>query len=282
MDGRLGYETLRVQKFFRHWRSRGSWPIVVAAALFGPQIVLAADNALVRHMTAMTARLGAREQMTLAQIPELDRRLLALRAYLRAGSDLDSRWSWTDDEIREYVRSREYRQLLSELDRVRDEFERRNPGYSLYVNTQVRSLDVQLERWNSNPRVGKTAANLAAAVNASIASASEPTAASLERFRHLLANWRPHPVAPLAAPGLSAHGRMRAVDFAVVRNGQFVAATSVASVARDWEAPGWDRKLKEAIVAAGARFEGPLKSPNEPWHYEYRSHEEQLNAANVR
>jgi hypothetical protein len=270
-----------VPKFLQHCRRR-SWAIVLAACLGVPQVGAASDHALTRHMNAMTSMLGAREQLTLEQIPDLNRRLLALRAYVRAGEDLQSRWSWSNDEIREYQRSREYQRLLTELDRVRIEFERRNPGYTLYVNTQVRSLDLQLERWNSNPRVGKTADNLGAAVRAALAGGSEPTAASLERFRQLLATWRPHPVAPLAAPGLSSHGRMRAVDFAIMRNGRLVASTSVATVGREWEAPGWDRKLKEAIVAAGTRFEGPLKSPNEPWHYEYLAVEEQLNAANVR
>jgi hypothetical protein len=63
---------------------------------------------------------------------------------------------------------------------------------------------------------------------------------------------------------------MRAVDFQIMREGRIVAATEVAAVARAWEAPGWDDKLKQAIVASGTRFEGPLKSPNEPWHYEYK------------
>jgi hypothetical protein len=62
---------------------------------------------------------------------------------------------------------------------------------------------------------------------------------------------------------------MRAIDFVIMREGRIVAATDLSSVARQWETPGWDRKLKAAIAASGARFEGPLKSPNEPWHYEY-------------
>jgi len=231
----------------------------------------AGEAALANHLTAVAATFGPRERATLDKIPALDRRLLALRAYVRAGASIESRWSWTDEEIRAYERSEEYRQLLADLDRVRQAFERQNPSYTLYANTQVRSLDVQIERWNSNPRVGRTAAALLTSVRAAMARApDQPSARSIETFRRLLIDWRPAPAAPLAAPGLSAHGRMRAVDFQIMREGRIVAATEVAAVARAWEAPGWDDKLKQAIVASGTRFEGPLKSPNEPWHYEYK------------
>jgi hypothetical protein len=231
----------------------------------------AGESALASHLTAVAATLGTRERATLAAIPELDRRLLALRAYVRAGSTVGARWSWTDEEIRTYERSDEYRRLLADLERVRAEFERRNPGYTLYANTEVRSFDVQLERWNSNPRVGKTAAALLEAARANLVrSSEEPNATSIESFRRFLTSWRPAPAAPLAAPGLSAHGRMRAVDFQIMRAGRIVAATEIAAVARDWEAAGWARKLEQAIVASRTHFEGPLKSPNEPWHYEYK------------
>lgn len=232
----------------------------------------AGESALANHLTAIAATLGARERAVLSQIPELDRRLLALRAYVRAGADLDARWSWTQEEILRYERSAEYRRLLDDLDRVRVEFERRYPGYSLYANTQVRSLDVQLQRWNENAGVGRTAASLRRAAHAVLADAPDrPHAGSIDRFKRFLLDWRPSPAAaPLAAPGLSAHGRMRAVDFQIVHEGRVVATTQVAAIAREWEATGWNRKLKQAIVASGVGFEGPLQSPNEPWHYEYR------------
>jgi hypothetical protein len=231
----------------------------------------AGDAALANHVAAVAATLGPRERAALVKITALDRRLLALRAYVRAGVNIDSRWSWTDEEIRAYERSGEYRQLLADLDRVRVEFERQNPSYTLYANTRVRSLDVQLERWNSNPRVGKTASGLLAAARTSMARGPDaPSARSIEGFKRFLSEWRPSPAAPLAAPGLSAHGRMRAVDFQIMRGGRLVAATEVDAVARAWETPGWGRKLKRAVVASGMRFAGPLQSPNEPWHYEYK------------
>jgi hypothetical protein len=232
------------------------------------------EVSLVEHLNAVSRTLNPPVQATLEQIPALDRRLLALRAYVRAGSTVESRWSWTKDEIRTYQGSDDYRQLIEDLAKVSETFERQNPGYTLFANTEVRSLDVQIERWNSNPRVGTTAANLRAATLGMLERAPvRPSAASLQEFKSFLASWRPSPVSPLAAPGLSMHGRMRAVDFQIMRNGRIVAATEVGAVASQWEAPGWARKLKQAVVSAGVGFEGPLKSPNEPWHYEYKGRE---------
>jgi hypothetical protein len=231
----------------------------------------ASSSRLDMYVDALTSTLSARERNTLQQIPELDRRLLALRAYVRAGANLDSRWSWTQAEIERYTASEEYQRLLADIERVQRAFERSNPGYTLYANRDVRSLDTQIERWNSNRGVKTTARNLQALVMLKLTELpDQPNALGLEMFRELLSSWRPTPVSPLAAPGLSLHGRMRAIDFQIMRNGQVVAATDVGAVAREWQATGWSRKLKQAIVASGSRFEGPLASPNEPWHYEYR------------
>ena len=79
---------------------------------------------------------------------------------------------------------------------------------------------------------------------------------------------RPVPTAPpLAAPGLSLHGRSRAIDFQIMRNGRIIAPTEVAKARSVWEKQGWARRL--AAVMRDTRFVGPLQSPNEPWHYEY-------------
>ncbi|HZB46856.1 MAG TPA: hypothetical protein VE360_16485, partial [Pyrinomonadaceae bacterium] len=68
----------------------------------------------------------------------------------------------------------------------------------------------------------------------------------------------------------SPHGRSRAFDFQVVRGNQLIAGTSAASAAGAWDGAGWTGRLQEAVRDAGARFAGPLASPREPWHYEYR------------
>jgi hypothetical protein len=66
---------------------------------------------------------------------------------------------------------------------------------------------------------------------------------------------------------LSLHGRSRAIDFQIVRNGRIIAPTEVAKVRSVWEEQGWARRLAAAM--RDTRFAGPLQSPNEPWHYEY-------------
>ena len=208
----------------------------------------------------------------LEKIDGAPRKLLAARSYARAGQRLSERWSWSDAEIEAFQRTREYQALLSEIDRVRAAFEIQNPGYSLGVNTQPRSLDVQLVRWNENAGVGRVAQQLYADAISNLASdkyPAKPTPAATERFAAFLGAWRPREAAPLAAPGLSRHGRLRAIDFHVEKDGRIVASTQIADVRSVWEAQGWSGKLRRAV--AGTRFVGPLKSPNEPWHYEYPS-----------
>ena len=94
------------------------------------------------------------------------------------------------------------------------------------------------------------------------------------RGRWWLAAIRPgpgDPPSPLAAPGLSMHGQSRAIDFQIMKGGRIVAATEVGAVEREWDAAGWTRKLRQAVLAASPRFKGPLAAPDEPWHYEYRA-----------
>ena len=98
----------------------------------------------------------------------------------------------------------------------------------------------------------------------------QPNGAALERFERILKEMRPSPPSPLAAPGLSMHGQSRAIDFQIMKSGRIVAATEVGAVAREWDAAGWTRRLKQAVFAASPRFKGPLTAPDEPWHYEYR------------
>lgn len=249
-------------------RSSASAALLIALCLSG---VANADEVTDRYAAALNRRLAQNERDTLDKIPIADRRLLALRAYLRAGRNLRDRWSWTDAQIRSYEQSAEYQQLRADIAAIVAEFERRNPGYTLYANTQVRSLDVQLERWNSNPRVGVTAKNLERDAESAAAKLPvQPTDAALTRFEAFLKGWPPSPTSPLAAPGLSLHGQSRAIDFQIMKDGKIVAATEVNAVARQWDAPGWTLKLKDAVTAASKRFAGPLPAPNEPWHYEYK------------
>jgi hypothetical protein len=245
--------------------------IGIALQLAHPTTARASGNERIeRYVDAVRTTLGEHERAALARMPDPSRRLLALRAYVRSGTNLKSRWSWTDEQIRAYETSTEYEQLRAAIAAITREFERRNPGYTLYANTQVRSLDTQVERWNSNPGVARTAQRLYQATDNALAELpQQPDNEAVLRFQSFLRAWQPSPTAPLAAPGLSMHGQSRAIDFQIMKDGKIVAATEVGAVPRQWEATGWSRKLKQAISAASPRFKGPLAAPNEPWHYEY-------------
>jgi hypothetical protein len=243
--------------------------VLIACLAAGP--ALASSESLNEYLLAATHDLPPVAKEALQRVGDPPRQLLALRGYVRAGQQLTARWSWSSQEIRAYEAGDEYRELLAEIDTVRDRFEAQNPGYSLYANTTARSFDLQLQRWNSNRSVGVIAGRLRQAALRELSAdayPAHPDARATVRFTNFLREWRPTPAAaPLAVPGLSLHGRSRAIDFQIVRNGRIIAPAEVAKVRSVWEEQGWSRRLATAM--RGAHFAGPLQSPNEPWHYEY-------------
>ena len=246
--------------------------VATVALLLAPlQIVLASSDAVLdQYLQHVAASLPEKTAAALMSIDGTPRRLLAARGYLRAGENLRERWSWSKDQIEAHTRSSEYRALLSETEKVRARFESQNPGYTLYANTEARSLELQIDRFNTNKSVGRVAASLHQHALAEIgkpAYTSPDDADAVEHFKRFLTRWRPPTAAPLAAPGISRHGQLRAIDFQIMRDGAIVAPTETASVRRNWDAPGWTDKLRAAIE--GSKFRGPLQSPYEPWHYEY-------------
>jgi hypothetical protein len=246
--------------------------VAILALLLAPlrMSVASTDDALDKYLQQIAAGLPESTAATLNRIDGAPRRLLAARAYLRAGDTLRSRWSWTTAEIQDHTRSPEYRALMDETGRVRRRFEAQNPGYTLYANTEARSLEQQISRFNTNNSVGRVAATLHRQALTELARPgyeSVDQADDVERFKRFLADWRPPTAAPLAAPGISRHGRLRAIDFQIMKGAAIVAATETATVKRNWDAPGWTKKLQTALE--GSNFRGPLQSPYEPWHYEY-------------
>lgn len=180
------------------------------------------------------------------------------------------RWSWTDEQIAAFGKTREFRQLLREVNGIKSRFEAQNPGYTLYANTEVRSLDVQIDRWNSNGSVKAVAQRIERAALKELVAhdyPQKPDAESIDRFSDFLRRWYPPTHAALAAPGLSKHGQLRAIDFAVFKDGKLIAPTNLKASESVWVREGWSDRLKQATL--NTRFEGPLQVPNEPWHYEY-------------
>jgi hypothetical protein len=243
---------------------------LAAEPVAGTPVAGTPEQRLEQYLDRVSATLPAHTVQTLAKIEGTPRRLLATRSYLRAGDDLRSRWSWSAEEIRAHTRSAEYRALIDATEAVRRRFEAQNPGYTLYANTEARSLELQVSRYNSNKSVGRAANQLHKSALAEVFRpeyGSPAEAASVERFKKFLTGWRPPTAAALAAPGMSRHGQLRAIDFQIMKNGAIVAPTETATVKRNWDAPGWTEKLQAAM--SGTKFRGPLRSPYEPWHYEY-------------
>lgn len=207
---------------------------------------------------------------TLDEIPDPGRRLLALRSYLRAGSKLEERWSWSEAEIEAFQGSAAQQALLDEVGAISRHFAEHNPGYEIYVNTNVRSLEVQLKNWNENESVGAAGNEILLAwideFGTNAESTDHPDKGVLSKWlRHFKGEQRAH----LAAPGLTLHGRGHAIDFQISQDGKLIAEADSGQIEAVWRAEGWDEKLKDSIAAAGPSFSGPLKSPDEPWHYNY-------------
>ena len=229
-----------------------------------------AGGKLETYMRAAAADLMTEERDALGRIKDEARRLLALRGYLRAGPDARSRWAWSRERIESYEKSGEYAAALAEVEKVRREFEAANPGHTLRVNTQVRSLDEQLSKWDEAESVARAGEELLARAREALAGASYgdvPAAADVQRFERFLRGAVTRVTPTLAVPGLSPHGQSRAFDFQVMRDSQLVAGPSDAET---WDKAGWTEKLREAVLRASTKFSGPLASPREPWHYDYR------------
>jgi hypothetical protein len=224
------------------------------------------------HLAALAATLDPRAAAALDAIAGVDRRLLAARSYLRSARTLDSRWSWSAQDLERWQGSDAQRRHDAAIARVACEFAAANPGYSLHVNPRLRTLENQVAQWNANESVGTAAARLGAIAAATTRAPGFPppgSPAGRAAFERLLVEHVPEPKPTLAAPGLSLHGRMQAVDFHVERDGSSIAAPDAASVATVWRAGGWETRLRTAIDAADAGFVGPLQSPDEPWHYDW-------------
>ncbi len=250
-------------------------PLVVAAALAmtaAPACSMrGAESAseAVQEAWVVQASVGLQPPVldTLHGIVGADRRLLALRAYLRAGDGLSKRWSWSQEQLSAYPSTPQGKDAALDINAVAVAFTAVNPGFSLQVNRQPRSLELQISHWNENRSVGTSATALVNAIDRRFsANRSPPNANELQR---MLIEWPTDGAVALAAPGLSAHGQGHAYDFQVVQNGHVIAGTNVASAHHQWDAAGWTQKLHEAVKIAGNHFAGPLQSPYEPWHYAY-------------
>jgi hypothetical protein len=169
----------------------------------------------------------------------------------------------------------EFLNAKAEIDRISKRFAEHNPKYRLFVNTEIRSLEKQIERWQQVKSIELTGSQLRQAALKFLSQADRnlkaiPDKESLRHFVGFLTGWRASPPPTLAAPGLSLHGRGRAFDFQVRdATGRTVAGTDSSTIKSAWDASGWTAKLSKAVHGASDRFVGPLEAPREPWHYQY-------------
>jgi hypothetical protein len=199
------------------------------------------------------------------------RRLLAVRGYLRAEREVSSKWAWTEEEIARYQETDEYKRAVAEVEKVAQNFAESNPGYTLYVNTRVRSLEDQIKNWNGAGSVRAAGDDLLAATMKELTAYEEdPSEAGVAKFERFLEGYTPSPRPTVAVPGLSPHGQMRAFDFQVKQGDRIIAGTTTSTAKAEWDEAGWTTKLGEAVAKSGGRFAGPLTSPQEPWHYTYQ------------
>lgn len=206
----------------------------------------------------------------LDQIPDTGRRLLALRAYVRSHGKIDQRWSWTEEEIKAFQGSEKQKALLAEVKAIADHFAKHNAGFQIYANTKVRSLDVQLANWNRNESVGIAGAEILNAWKKQFGTGGRfKGGKNGEQARKWLFVFFNKTRPRVAAPGLTLHGRASAIDFQVMKDGKIIAGAQSRLIKSAWRESGWDKKLEASILAAGPSFKGPLKSPDEPWHYDY-------------
>jgi hypothetical protein len=90
---------------------------------------------------------------------------------------------------------------------------------------------------------------------------------AIERFADWLAAQRTGaPSVTVATPGLSNHGVGQAVDFQVHERG--AGRVAGASNPGHWRSSGWAERLADA-VRPSAHFDGPLRVPDEPWHWTF-------------
>ena len=260
--------------------------------IFSREVCLTSKSRMQIYIKALVDEQQQRVKMALAQIPDEDRRLLALRGYIRFAARIDQRWAMTNEEENEFRQTPDFQTMQTEIRRIRRAFANANDGYTLSANVRARSLNQQTRLWNQNDTVLALGKALKMLVLKELSRDLKlypdvPTKDSIKSFR----NWfkqhhnklnlratvrRNHRTKTVktpsnATPGLSSHGRIKAIDFVVRRNGRVIAGTSTFQL-RIWNgSDNWNNKLNTAITSVSNNWDGPLRSPNEPWHYTYNS-----------
>jgi hypothetical protein len=232
------------------------------------------NRKLYAYLEAASKALDPRVRGALLGIDEMPRRILALKYYVRKTGDVRSSWTWTPKQIMRYKRSMDYLRAVAEVEKVKAKFSELNPGYTLKVNTEVRTLTEQIRLWNETGSIIATGQGIYAACVKALRDTTYPEQIEkkdLLRFIRFLGAYKAPVIPTVAVPGFSQHGQLRAFDFVIWQGDKIAAGTDAESVGSVWDRSGWTAKLNDAITQASPYFTGPLPAPREPWHYTYTS-----------
>src|SRR5262249_43513987 len=162
------------------------------------------------------------------------RQLLALRYYLaRSSRELRNRWAWTPAQAARFQKTKEYATIVAEVEKVRTKFAELNPGYTLKVKLELRTLAEQITSWNQMPSVAAAADVVTTTCRIAMndtAYADAPVADDIKRFKQFLLRCKVTVVPTVAVPGLSQHGQLRAFDFVVMQGDRIIASTETATI----------------------------------------------------
>lgn len=234
------------------------------------------EEKLKAYVDEIEKGLDTQIQGALTGMPLMERRVLAVRGYLRFSSmkrgSIADNWAWSSQDMEEFKKSAEFTRMRSAVSDVKSTFAAQNPNHTLSVDPdKVRSLEQQVGLWNQNASVQKLGRELIGKLKKTLETLPDtPDATSLEAFRKVLVEAGLSGSPTNATPGLSQHGQAKAFDFVVMKGSEVIAGTVTATSKEKWDDAGWTAKLKKAVQGAGDHFVGPLASPYEPWHYVYR------------
>jgi hypothetical protein len=235
-----------------------------------------AEEKLKAYVDEVEKSLESRIQGALIGMSLMDRRVLAIRGYLRFPSmgrgSIAANWAWSNSDMEEFKKTAEFTKMKSAVADVKTAFAASNPGFTLGVDPdKVRSLESQVDLWNQNATVQRLGKELKTKLLKALETLPDtPDEASLKAFKKVLVEAGLSGTPSNATPGLSQHGQAKAFDFVVSKGRDVVAGTVTANLQEKWEDAGWTAKLEKAVQDAGDRFLGPLASPYEPWHYIYK------------
>lgn len=212
------------------------------------------------------------------QIENLDRKLLAIRGYIRyvdvKHKCIRDNWAWNDAQKAEWYASAAYAQACGLLDDIARTFRRANDGFRLEQKRQVRTVEMQVDNWRFSKQVLRLGGELRAKISQRLDRdeySDYPGGNEAHLLREYIAGTSVSEQLYVATPGLSDHGHGNAFDTEVLSTkGKMMAACHAAWIST-WDGPHrWTEKLYDAVMmSGGGRFKGPLKAPYEPWHYEY-------------